>query len=118
VRQLPAATPDAAADSGPVTQPHRRFRQPAAHSLGAPADAEPPDPEALLRRLAGRRRAYRHPAGRSARHSNVGYLAAGEVIAAAAGMPFEAYVDQAILQPLGMEHTGFRYQEGADKATG
>ena len=31
-----------------------------------PADADPPDPEALLRRLMGRRRAYRYPAGQSA----------------------------------------------------
>ncbi|MDZ4091406.1 MAG: serine hydrolase domain-containing protein [Arthrobacter sp.] len=83
-----------------------------------PAGADPPDPEALLRRLMVRRRAYRYPAGRSARYSNVGYLAAGEVIAAASGMPFEAYVRQSVLRPVGMEHTGFRYQDGAARATG
>ncbi|HEX9087811.1 MAG TPA: serine hydrolase domain-containing protein [Arthrobacter sp.] len=83
-----------------------------------PAGAEPPDPEALLRRLTGRRRAYRYPPGQTARYSNVGYLAAGQIIAAAAGMPFEAYVHHSVLQPLGMEHTGFRYREGTDKATG
>ena len=82
------------------------------------ANADPPDPEALLLHLMGGRRVYRYPAGQSARYSNVGYLAAGQVIAAAAGMAFESYVHQFILQPLGMEHTGFRYQEGADKATG
>lgn len=83
-----------------------------------PADEDPPDPEALLRRLMGRRRAYRYPAGRSARYSNVGYLAAGQVIAAASGMSFEAYVRQSVLRPVGMEHTGFRYQDGVAKATG
>ncbi|MDP9983798.1 CubicO group peptidase (beta-lactamase class C family) [Pseudarthrobacter oxydans] len=83
-----------------------------------PADADPPDPVALLRRLMGRRRAYRYPAGRSARYSNVGYLAAGEVIAAASGMPFEAYVRQSVLRPVGMDHTGFRYPDGAARATG
>lgn len=83
-----------------------------------PAGAEPPDPEALLRRLMGKRHAYRYPAGNSARYSNIGYLVAGQVIAAAAGMPFGAYIHQSILQPLGMEHTGFRYQDGADRATG
>ena len=82
------------------------------------ADADPPDPEALLRRLMGRRRAYRYPAGQSARYSNVGYLAAGQVIAAASGLPFEAYVRQSVLRPVGMEHTGFRYQDGEDRATG
>ena len=83
-----------------------------------PAGADPPDPEAMLRRLMGRRRAYRHPAGQSARYSNVGYLATGQVIAAACGVPFEAYVHQSVLRPVGMDHTGFRYPHGANKATG
>ena len=83
-----------------------------------PADADPPDPEALLRRLMGRRRAYRYPAGHRARYSNVGYLAAGQVIASAAGMPFEDYVRDSVLRAVGMEHTGFRCRDGADKATG
>ena len=83
-----------------------------------PVDAEPPDPEALLRRLMGRRRAYRYPAGQRARYSNVGYLAAGQVIAAAGGTPFEDYVRESVLRAAGMEHTAFRYRDGADKATG
>ena len=83
-----------------------------------PADADPPDPEALLRRLMGRRRAFRYPAGQGARYSNVGYLAAGQVIAAASGMPFEDYVQDSVLRAAGMDHTGFRYRVGADKATG
>jgi CubicO group peptidase (beta-lactamase class C family) len=85
-----------------------------AHPAGAPA----PDPEALLRRLMGRRRAYRFPVGQSARYSNVGYLAAGQIIAAAAGMPFEAYVRRSVLRPLGMDRTGFGLPAGADSATG
>ena len=83
-----------------------------------PAGADPPDPEALLRRLMGRRRACRHPAGQGARYSNVGYLAAGQVIAAASGVPFETYVHDSVLRPVGMEHTGFRYPDGAHRATG
>jgi CubicO group peptidase (beta-lactamase class C family) len=85
-----------------------------AHPAGAPA----PDPEALLRRLMGRRRAYRFPVGESARYSNVGYLAAGQIIAAAAGMPFEAYVRECVLRPLAMERTGFGPPAGPDPATG
>jgi len=83
-----------------------------------PADADPPDPGALLRRVMGRRRAYRYPVGAAARYSNVGYLAVGEIIAAAAGMPFEQYVQQAVLTPLGMRGTGFGYPAGTDSATG
>jgi CubicO group peptidase (beta-lactamase class C family) len=83
-----------------------------------PADSDLPDPEALLRRLMSRRRAYRHPVGATARYSNVGYLAVGQIIAVAAGMPFEDYVDRAVLRPLGMSETGFGYPVGAEAATG
>jgi CubicO group peptidase (beta-lactamase class C family) len=82
-----------------------------------PAGAAAPDPEILLRRLIGRRRAYRYPGG-SARYSNVGYLAAGQIIAAAAGMPFEAYVRRSVLRPLGMDGTGFGPPAGPDRAIG
>ncbi|KUM33883.1 serine hydrolase [Arthrobacter sp. EPSL27] len=83
-----------------------------------PADAEGPDPGALLRRLVGRRTAYRYPAGHAARYSNVSYLAAGQVIESAAGMAFEDYVRTSVLRPAGMDHTAFRYPDGAVRATG
>ena len=83
-----------------------------------PADAEPPDPHLLLGLLLTRRHAFTHPAGKVARYSNVGYLAAGEIISAAAGMPFTDYVQRAALRPLGMDHTGFRYRADTDRATG
>lgn len=83
-----------------------------------PADAEPPDPRALLARLLARRNVFRQPAGEVARYSNIGYLAAGEIISAAAGMPFTSYVQRAVLGPLGMEHSGFRYLAEVDGATG
>ncbi len=82
------------------------------------AEAAPPDPEALLRRLMARRRAYRYPVGQLARYSNVGYLAAGQVISAAAGMPYEDYVRKSVLQPLGMNSTGFRQPAGKGTAAG
>lgn len=82
------------------------------------ADATPPDPEALLRRLMSRRRAYRYPVGAAARYTNLGYLAAGQVITAAAGQPLQTYVQQAVLDPVGVAHTGFTYQPDADAATG
>ena len=82
------------------------------------AAAKGPGPDVLLRRVMGRRHAYRYPVGQSARYSNVGYLALGQVIAAAARMPFEAYVQQFVLRPVGMDHTGFAYSTAADRATG
>lgn len=85
-----------------------------AHHVDAPA----PDPEVLLRRLLARRRAYRHPVGGTARYSNPGCLAVGQVVAAAAAMPFETYVRRAVLEPAGMARTGFAYRPGAEVATG
>jgi CubicO group peptidase (beta-lactamase class C family) len=82
------------------------------------AEAKGPEPEALLRRVMGRGRAYRYPVGESARYSNVGYLALGQVITAATRMPFETYVQQSVLRPVGMDHTGFSYSTTADRATG
>jgi len=81
------------------------------------AQGTAPEPGDLLYRLMHRRRAYRYPVGGLARYSNVGFLAVGEVIAAAAGMPFETYVRQAILQPLALHRTGFGYPRD-DRATG
>lgn len=82
------------------------------------ADATPPDPEALLRRLMSRRRAYRYPVGSAARYTNLGYLAAGQVIATAAGQPLQRYIQEAVLNPVGMARTGFTYQPDANAATG
>jgi CubicO group peptidase (beta-lactamase class C family) len=45
-------------------------------------------------------------------------LALGQVIAAAADMPFETCVRQFVLQPVGMDHTGFAYPRGMDRAVG
>ncbi len=83
-----------------------------------PADAEPPEPRELLTRLLGRRRAFDRPVGTTAKYSNVGYLAAGEIISAAAGMPFADYVHRSVLEPLGMTNTGFHHRAGVDRATG
>ena len=81
VRRLPPGARDHDAERGPITQPHRRFRQPDARSLGAPGrrgsagprgPAPPPDGQAprlplpgraerqvLQRRLPCRRRGHR-----------------------------------------------------------
>lgn len=82
------------------------------------ADATPPDPEALLRRLMSRRHAFRYEIGAGAHYSNVGYLAVGQIIAATAEQQFQTYVQQAILDPVGMARTAFTYQASAEAATG
>src|SRR3982751_3624739 len=42
------------------------------------------------------------PPGRKRSYSNTGFGILGGVLAARAGMPFEAYATQAVLEPLGM----------------
>lgn len=72
-----------------------------------PAGSPPPD-----RRLFVERLVRRHSRPRTAaRYSNLGYLVLGEVIAAVSGMPYEQYLRQQVLAPLGMVNTGFGYAD-------
>ncbi|WP_425552504.1 serine hydrolase domain-containing protein [Kocuria aegyptia] len=82
------------------------------------AQDEPPSAEDMLRSLTRRRRAYRYPAGGTARYSNVGYLALGQIIEAVTGTSMETYVRQAVLEPVGMAGTGFAYPPGVPAAVG
>ncbi len=72
-----------------------------------------PDPAAFLARLLARQRRPRFQPGVRAAYSNVGYLALGEVIAAAAGLPYETFVREQLLTPLGMTHTAFSWNDPA-----
>jgi CubicO group peptidase (beta-lactamase class C family) len=51
------------------------------------------------------------PPGVIASYSNHGTAIAGEVVACVAGMPWEDYIDQRILKPLGMQNTLARQPE-------
>lgn len=72
-----------------------------------------PDPHDFLARLLARQHRPRSEPGTRASYSNVGYLALGEVIAAAAGRPYEDLVHDELLIPLGMTHTAFRWADPA-----
>jgi CubicO group peptidase (beta-lactamase class C family) len=82
------------------------------------ADEPAPDPDELLARLLRRRRAFTGAPGGPARYSNVGYLALGAVVAAAAGRAYEDYVMDAVLAPAGMTRTRFRHSTDHPAATG
>jgi CubicO group peptidase (beta-lactamase class C family) len=62
-------------------------------------------------------RRRRYAPGSRARYSNIGYLAVGQVIAVAAGVPYEEFVCTQVLGPLGMTHTGFRWADAALSST-
>jgi CubicO group peptidase (beta-lactamase class C family) len=76
------------------------------------ADPGPGSP-AFLARLLARQHRPRFAPGARAAYSNVGYLALGEVIAAAAGRPYEEFVRDELLRPLGMIHSTFTWSDPA-----
>jgi CubicO group peptidase (beta-lactamase class C family) len=78
------------------------------------ADAPGRDPREFAADLLARHGKLRSPAGSRAAYSNLGYVALGELIAAVAGRPYEDYVHSEILDPLGMQRTGFAYEPSAD----
>jgi CubicO group peptidase (beta-lactamase class C family) len=72
-----------------------------------------PGADAFLARLLARQHRPRSAPGTRAAYSNVGYLALGEVIAAAAGRPYEEFVRDELLRPLGMTRTAFLWSDPA-----
>ena len=56
--------------------------------------------------------------GDRAAYSNIGYLLAGEVIAAVTGRSVQDSVRDAVLQTLGINTTGYAYGSQAPRATG
>ncbi len=85
-----------------------------------PADQPAREPHRFALDLLARHGRLRFPAGARASYTNLGYLALGEVISAAAGCRYEDHVREHILAPLGMLRTDFAYRGdvGADVATG
>lgn len=85
-----------------------------------PADRPAREPHAFTLELLERHGRLRFPAGSKASYSNLGYLALGEVVTAAAGQPYTDHVREQILRPLGMDRTDFAYRPdmAASAATG
>lgn len=72
-----------------------------------PEDASGHDPDELLEENFSRFSRLRGTPGRRGRYSNFGYLVLGAVIESASGQSYEDYVVTNILEPLGMDLTGF-----------
>jgi CubicO group peptidase (beta-lactamase class C family) len=85
-----------------------------------PSDRTARDPHEFTLELLARHRKLRFPAGSTANYSNLGYMALGEVISAAAEQRYEDYVRANLLGPLGMTRTDFGYRPDTrrDAATG
>jgi CubicO group peptidase (beta-lactamase class C family) len=83
-----------------------------------PAGDAAPDPQEFLTQLLVKHGKPRYEIGGQAHYSNLGYLILAEIVALTAGRPFEQYVDDAVLRPAGMHHTGYRYRNDGERATG
>jgi CubicO group peptidase (beta-lactamase class C family) len=85
-----------------------------------PAGSPPPDHAAFVARLLHRHRRLQFVPGTRTRYSNLGYLVLGVLIAHVTGVAYEAHISNELLRPLGIVHTGFRYDEtgGVPPATG
>lgn len=81
-----------------------------------PAD-QAPDP-ALLAGIIAKHGTPRRGVGARASYSNIGYLLVGDVIASVTGASIEACVRDRVLDPLGMERTGYAFQHDAPRAVG
>jgi CubicO group peptidase (beta-lactamase class C family) len=86
------------------------------HPAGEPGR----DPHEFAVELLRKHDRLRFPAGSKASYSNLGYIALGEVIAAASGRPYRDFVRARILEPLSMTATGFDLSRavGSRVATG
>ena len=47
-------------------------------------------------------------------YTNIGYMVLGAIIEKVTGQTYETYIKEHILQPLGMEHTDFKYTEAME----
>jgi CubicO group peptidase (beta-lactamase class C family) len=84
-----------------------------------PASGPVPDRRAFVERLLAKNRKLKFVPGERAGYSNLGYLVLGEVISEVSGVPYEEYVREEILVPLGTKQTGFSYPPaGGGAATG
>lgn len=78
------------------------------------AELDFPSSEEVLAGLAGQRAVY--GPGTRLKYSNLAYTLAGLVVERAAGEPYAAFVRRAILEPLGMTHTGVDRPDGSTGA--
>jgi CubicO group peptidase (beta-lactamase class C family) len=108
--------------------PQPTVRQLLNHTAGAanpppirwvhPADHPGPDPQTFLTRRLRRHRRPRYPIGGQAHYSNLGYLILAQAMAAASGQPITTLVTQTVLEPAGMQHTGYTWPSARATATG
>ena len=74
-----------------------------------PATDTGPEPKTFLNQLLNKNRKLKSNPGARVSYSNIGYVALGEVVSNASGMPYKDYVHERILKLLEMNLTNFVY---------
>ena len=79
-----------------------------------PAGEPGPEPRAMVERLLARYGKPKFEPGDRSAYSNIGYLVLGELISEVAGIPYERYIVERVLEPLGAERTGFAFRANTE----
>jgi len=77
-----------------------------------PADLPGPEPREMLTRLLARHGKPRFEPGDHSAYSNIGYLVLGELISEISSIPYQRYVIERVLEPIGAWSTGFGFAGG------
>lgn len=72
------------------------------------------DQTALIKRLLPRYAKLAFEPGAYSKYTNIGYMVLGAVVEQASGQPYETYIREHVLKPLGMQHTDFRYTKAME----
>src|SRR3546814_16259370 len=70
-------------------------------------DRQQPMPQAEFTAMLDEGVLFSRAPGTAVEYSNFGYALLGRIVSNVSGMPYNAYVEQALLRPLGMTSTGF-----------
>ncbi len=81
------------------------------------ADQPGPEPREMVVRLLERYGKPRFEPGDRSAYSNIGYLVLGELISEVAQIPYERYVVERVLEPIGATSTGFTFERAGAEHT-
>jgi CubicO group peptidase (beta-lactamase class C family) len=97
------------ADAPPITVRHLMT-----HGAGFPednpwGDRQLADTDRELMALIARQLSFSNPPGIAYEYSNLGFALLGKIITRVSGKPYQQYIREKILLPLGMKHTTYEY---------
>ncbi len=72
-------------------------------------DRQLDEPDRMLMDLVASGMSFSNPVSYAFEYSNTGYALLGNIISKVSGMPYQEYIKDNILKPLGMEHTYWEY---------